>query len=603
MNVKKSRYTLTFGLIVASLVSSFFAVTATAAATLTGSGTVDSYTFDASKNRTYKVYVPQSYDGNTPVPMIMALHGCVMNNTDALNAWNLDAIADQHNVILVFPYVGTFVGMRSADCWGYWFAEHVQEGRGGEVDYLYDLALEVESKYLIDANRRYLTGISSGAAMVVAEAIAHNEYWTAAAPVAGLAYGDGSTSVTNDQFKSLSQHVSAINAELDYDRAVPMLVVQSSNDTTVMPRAMELIRDSQLTVWGGDLISDETQICTKSGVSCSLKSYYGPEGLLVKTMLYAGGPGKNATYGKGHYWTGGDNDMDVWSNDSDGPSASQEMWAFFEEVSGLIIEPACLTDNTAPAFPTGLTVVDPHDNYALLSVNANSEDDLAGYKIYRVGGAELTPSHVASTSITVSGLVPNSAYNVYATAVDMCGNESSASSSVSFNTAVSECEEIKIVDTANGHYVAGRLSVSDYISVGQANGFLNEFPMWQRPDGTWSLEQVCGGPTDSPTPTPTPLVATPIVTVTPIPTPIITPTPFITPTPEVTPTPTTLPSCEEFTAYNYYHKTGGRATSTGSYWSPSYVANGSGDAMPGSTWGTTTLYSGDGTYWSLGSCP
>lgn len=916
MNCFKSRFGLPLGLIAASLVTSLFSMTALAAATLTGSGSVENFTFDSSKNRTYKVYVPQSYDGSTPVPMIMALHGCVMDNTDALNAWNLDAIADQNNVILVFPYVGTFTGLRSEDCWGYWFSNEIKEGGGGEVDYIYDLALEVESRYLIDANRRYLTGISSGAAMIVAEAIAHNEYWTAAAPVAGLAYGDWASSVTSnpEQFKSVSQHASAINAELNYDRAVPMLVVQSSNDTTVQPRAMELIRDSQLTVWGNDLGADGTQSCTKGGVSCTLTDYMGPDGLLVRTMLYAGGPGRSATYGQGHYWTGGDNDMGVWSNDSDGPNASEQMWAFFEDVSGIIVEPECSMDTTAPNSPTGLSVVDPHDNYALLSVNANSEDDLAGYKIYRVGGAELTGSPISSTSITVSGLVPNSSYNVYSTAVDRCGNESGASSSVSFTTTAPECVEIVVYATATEHYNAGRLTVNEYITMGQKYGYISDFPLWQRPDGSWTDEEVCGGtkyPTPTPTgtgePTPTPVpggwstdsglagmsvhtyvpnsttangkralmitlhgcdftantndivknywgwedesdqygmvvaapyapgggvqglhcwdyygtnhsasnlsrhddnladlanemmantslnidpsqvyisglssgggetfvmgclrpdifagiginagpalgtssnqissppfgttassvasictgfsntdsdfntqltsvvhgnsdstvgtayadidagamaivygadkdngtnsisgggteetwsdnagtrvskimvnglghawpagndksgggytdhntidypaflskflfdnnrrvvvsTPTPTPTITPIitpwpgsptPTPVVTPTP--TPTPVITPTPTPVPdTCDDVTAYNYYHKTAGRATSSGSYWSPGYVANGSGDAMAGSTWGNTTLKSSDGSYWSVGSCP
>ncbi len=61
--------------------------------------------------------------------------------------------------------------------------------------------------------------------------------------------------------------------------------------------------------------------------------------------------------------------------------------------------------------------------------------------------------------------------------------------------------------------------------------------------------------------------------------------------------------CEEHTTSNYYHKTGGRAYSTGSYWSPDYFANGSDDAMPGSTWGSTTLHSLDGSYWEVGACP
>ncbi len=61
--------------------------------------------------------------------------------------------------------------------------------------------------------------------------------------------------------------------------------------------------------------------------------------------------------------------------------------------------------------------------------------------------------------------------------------------------------------------------------------------------------------------------------------------------------------CEEFTQANYYHKTAGRAYSTGSFFSPDYFAEGTNEAMSGSTWGNTTLYSTDGTNWSIGSCP
>lgn len=61
--------------------------------------------------------------------------------------------------------------------------------------------------------------------------------------------------------------------------------------------------------------------------------------------------------------------------------------------------------------------------------------------------------------------------------------------------------------------------------------------------------------------------------------------------------------CIEQTTYNYYHKTAGRAYSTGNYFSPDYFANGSDDPMPGSTWGSNTLFSTDGSTWQLGNCP
>lgn len=62
-------------------------------------------------------------------------------------------------------------------------------------------------------------------------------------------------------------------------------------------------------------------------------------------------------------------------------------------------------------------------------------------------------------------------------------------------------------------------------------------------------------------------------------------------------------SCDQAATYNYYHKTAGRAYSTGNPMTPDYFASGSGDAMPGSTWGLNTLHSDDGTTWQLGECP
>ena len=63
-------------------------------------------------------------------------------------------------------------------------------------------------------------------------------------------------------------------------------------------------------------------------------------------------------------------------------------------------------------------------------------------------------------------------------------------------------------------------------------------------------------------------------------------------------------NCVEETTFNYYHKTAGRAYSTGSIFTPNYFANGSDDPMAGSTWGNTTLYSMDGgAIWNVGNCP
>lgn len=74
------------------------------------------------------------------------------------------------------------------------------------------------------------------------------------------------------------------------------------------------------------------------------------------------------------------------------------------------------------------------------------------------------------------------------------------------------------------------------------------------------------------------------------------------PEPDPDPTPEPDPQCEEFTTYNYLHRSAGRAYSSGSFWAPDYFAEGSNDALPGSTYGTNTLSSSDGQFWSRGAC-
>ncbi|GAB2679085.1 extracellular catalytic domain type 1 short-chain-length polyhydroxyalkanoate depolymerase [Aliiglaciecola aliphaticivorans] len=62
-------------------------------------------------------------------------------------------------------------------------------------------------------------------------------------------------------------------------------------------------------------------------------------------------------------------------------------------------------------------------------------------------------------------------------------------------------------------------------------------------------------------------------------------------------------SCEQHSTYNYYHKTAGRAYSSGNPYAPNYFAQGSDEAMSGSTWGSTSLFSTDTQNWAIGTCP
>ena len=130
------------------IASTLFALLGAAAS----AGTTESFTFpqepyEGSQQRRVKVYVPGGLSG--PAPMVMALHGCRQTHDDVLRDWGLTAAADRFGFILVAPFITSYDGLRTTNCWGFWFDGHRHQGRGEPED-LHRIALEVERRYAID---------------------------------------------------------------------------------------------------------------------------------------------------------------------------------------------------------------------------------------------------------------------------------------------------------------------------------------------------------------------------------------------------------------------------------------------------------------------
>ncbi|MHB8835845.1 MAG: FG-GAP-like repeat-containing protein [Candidatus Methylomirabilia bacterium] len=85
-------------------------------------------------------------------------------------------------------------------------------------------------------------------------------------------------------------------------------------------------------------------------------------------------------------------------------------------------------DGTAPAAPVGLKVY-PGDSVADVLWRANTEPDLAGYRIY-VNGVPRNPVPIAGTKQIVENLINGTTYTFTLTAVDKVGNESPPSTAV-----------------------------------------------------------------------------------------------------------------------------------------------------------------------------
>ena len=368
-------------------------------------GTTQAFAFHAkayagSRDRQYKVYVPTGLNG--AAPMVMALHGCEQTHDDVLRDWGLTAAADRFGFILVAPFITSYDGLRSTNCWGFWFDAHRHAGRGEPED-LHQIALEVESRFSVDATRRFIAGLSSGAAMSVVAATTHNEYWAAAASASGLPYGEDAASVSfacpgSASFHPVSQVASDMRAEIDNNYAIPLLVLQNERDCTVVQTAAQHLRDAQLKVFG-DASHDTPAKARAAQAACTPVSgsddyacqhvFYTVDGhsgsrSVVETVFYNGPlvtPNPDDT-DHGHYWIGGaGGNNGKWSLQR-GPSYPDIVWNFFSRhPRGApggpppIPTPRCTTANASPGIhlATGRAVAGGWFNMRALS-NGDRQD-------------------------------------------------------------------------------------------------------------------------------------------------------------------------------------------------------------------------------------
>src|SRR5262245_36170127 len=105
--------------------------------------------YPGSRDRDYKVFVPASYTGQTPVPMVMVLHGCSQTEQNMLAETRFRELAEQDGFIAAYPFITSYDGFRSPNCWGFFIDQHIHEG-AGEPEDLYQIAREVESAFKID---------------------------------------------------------------------------------------------------------------------------------------------------------------------------------------------------------------------------------------------------------------------------------------------------------------------------------------------------------------------------------------------------------------------------------------------------------------------
>ena len=259
--------------------------------------------------RNYKLYVPESYSGQS-VPLIVMLHGCTQSPDDFANGTRMNRLAEENGFLVAYPEQP--MSANSSRCWN-WFKPGDQQRGKGEPSLIAGITQQIMQDYPIDANRVYVAGLSAGGAAAVIMGNAYPDLYAAVGVHSGLACG-----AAKDLPSALAaMKQGAANTACDSSRNVlPTIVFHGDKDHTVNPKNGEqILAQSELNT-ASKKVTEQGQT---GGYRFSRTTYKNTEGRETHEQWLI--------HGAGHAWSGGSTNGSY--TDAKGPDASKEMLRFF----------------------------------------------------------------------------------------------------------------------------------------------------------------------------------------------------------------------------------------------------------------------------------
>lgn len=294
-----------------------------------GAGSLEQRSYAGPEGtRDFLLYQPSGYDG-TPLPLIVALHGCNESAAHFAYVSQLNVLADSQRFVVAWPEQ-TYVA-NSMMCWN-WFASAHQQRTTGEAAIIAGIARAVMQELAIDPKRVHAVGISAGGAMALVEGTIFPDVFASVASVEGCPFqgvpcvGSPST-LSGDSLAQLA--ASAMGSLL---RPLPVFVVQGDADLNVAPANGELIVQQYLGV--ADTADDGLLNQSVSRQPSQSTSGSVPGGHTFDTDVFADSTGQSLIerwliHGMGHAWPGGPSAIAY--SDPAGPDASAEIVRFFSQ--------------------------------------------------------------------------------------------------------------------------------------------------------------------------------------------------------------------------------------------------------------------------------
>jgi polyhydroxybutyrate depolymerase len=253
--------------------------------------------------REYILYVPSSYTGDEPAPLVFNFHGYGSNATDQMWYGDFRPIADRRGFLIVHPQGTLFEGVTHWNVGGWTAGSTVDDV--GFTEALIDF---LSSEYNIDSARVYSTGMSNGGYMSFLLACQLSERFAAIASVTG--------SMTPETFNDCSpQH------------PTPIMQIHGTSDGSVPygGNVWSKSIDDVIQYWV------DSNHCNPTPTVTALPDTDPTDGSTVEHIVYYDGDRDvNVEHfkviGGGHTWPGNPFGGGSTNYDID---ASEEIWRFF----------------------------------------------------------------------------------------------------------------------------------------------------------------------------------------------------------------------------------------------------------------------------------
>jgi poly(hydroxyalkanoate) depolymerase family esterase len=260
-------------------------------------------------SRTYKVYVPSGFSGQS-LPVVVMLHGCTQNPDDFAAGTRMNEVAEEQTFLVAYPRQPQSANMQK--CWN-WFNADDQEREGGEPSLIAGIAMQVVEEFSADPARVCVAGLSAGGAAAAIMAATYPDIFAAVGVHSGLACGAA---------RDMPSAFAAMGGggtirPRGKGRMVPTIVFHGDADRTVNPCNSDHV------------IAQARQ---EAALTKMVTQGETPGGMAYTRTVQVDGAGGEileqwVLHGAGHAWSGGSASGSY--TDPRGPDASREMIRFF----------------------------------------------------------------------------------------------------------------------------------------------------------------------------------------------------------------------------------------------------------------------------------